>query len=207
MSASRARVLELAVLGALNEAPLHGYELRKHLNGELGAFRAFSYGSLYPCLRDLLRRGLVREVTGDPPSGRGRRSRIVYQLTPSGKAWLERLLAEPGPATLDDACFGVHFSLFCHTSSDVRLRILEGRRKRMQERLEWLRERVRTAAARGDDYGIELHRHGAESVEREMYWLDDLIVRERGRAGQAEMEGSATLQARPGAPPPADRSV
>ena len=44
-------VLELAILGLLLESPMHGYELRKRLTGLLGAFRAFSYGSLYPALR------------------------------------------------------------------------------------------------------------------------------------------------------------
>src|SRR5262249_16362028 len=53
MSSQRAGVLELAVLGLLHETPMHGYELRKRLNSVLGAFRAFGYGSLYPCLKDL----------------------------------------------------------------------------------------------------------------------------------------------------------
>ena len=44
-------MLELAVLGLLLESPMHGYELRKRLTGLPGAFRAFSYGSLYPALR------------------------------------------------------------------------------------------------------------------------------------------------------------
>src|SRR5215469_13743212 len=61
MSSQRASVLELAVLGLLHENPLHGYELRKRLNSVLGAFRAFSYGSLYPCLKELLRQGLIAE--------------------------------------------------------------------------------------------------------------------------------------------------
>ena len=30
----RSGVLELAVLGLLHESPLHGYELRKRLNGD-----------------------------------------------------------------------------------------------------------------------------------------------------------------------------
>ena len=48
MVTRRARLLELAVLGLLHEAPMHGYELRKRLNTVLGPFRALSYGSLYP---------------------------------------------------------------------------------------------------------------------------------------------------------------
>ncbi|HET6496032.1 MAG TPA: PadR family transcriptional regulator, partial [Thermoleophilia bacterium] len=63
--AKRSGVLELAVLGLLHESPMHGYELRKRLSSQLGAFRALSYGSLYPCLKELVRQGLIAEST-DP---------------------------------------------------------------------------------------------------------------------------------------------
>src|SRR5256886_15232574 len=54
-------MLEFAILGILHEAPMHGYELRKRLYDLLGTLRAFSYGSLYPTLRRLLRAGLIVE--------------------------------------------------------------------------------------------------------------------------------------------------
>ena len=66
MSSQRSGALELAVLGVLHETPLHGYELRKRLNSLLGAFRAFGYGSLYPCLKDLLAKGLIAEDAAGP---------------------------------------------------------------------------------------------------------------------------------------------
>ena len=34
--ARRGETLELAVLGLLHESPMHGYELRKQVNGVLG---------------------------------------------------------------------------------------------------------------------------------------------------------------------------
>ncbi len=58
----RSDVLELAVLGLLQESGLHGYELRKRLNALLGPFRALSYGTLYPCLKSLLASGWIREA-------------------------------------------------------------------------------------------------------------------------------------------------
>ena len=54
-------MLEMAILGLLLEAPVHGYELRKRLTGLLGAFRAFSYGSLYPALRRMQADGMIVE--------------------------------------------------------------------------------------------------------------------------------------------------
>ena len=69
-------MLELAILGLLLESPMHGYELRKRLTGLLGAFRAFSYGSLYPCLKRLGVAGMVRErddhLDPGPDAGQGR---------------------------------------------------------------------------------------------------------------------------------------
>ena len=58
----RGHVLELAVLGLLQESPMHGYELRKRVNAVLGMFRALSYGTLYPCLKSLLVRGWIAEA-------------------------------------------------------------------------------------------------------------------------------------------------
>jgi len=55
-------MLELAILGLLLDSPMHGYELRKRLTGLLGAFRAFSYGSLYPALRRMQADGLIAKT-------------------------------------------------------------------------------------------------------------------------------------------------
>src|SRR6266704_200263 len=146
MSASRSGTLELAVLGLLHETPLHGYELRKRLNSLLGTFRAWGYGSLYPCLKDLLAQGLI---------------------------------AEAGPAAWEDDGFGVHFAFFGQTRADIRLRILEGRRTRLEERLDGVRAAMSRTRERVDRYTLELHRHGLESVEREVRWLNELIASER----------------------------
>ena len=177
----RSAVLELAVLGLLHETPMHGYELRKRLNALLGAFRAFSYGSLYPCLKELLLRGLIAEEPADetPRALAGRRSKIVYRLTAEGKERLQDLLAEAGPATWEDDGFGVRFAFFGQTRADVRLRILEGRRSRLEERMEAVRAALARTRERLDSYTLELHKHGLESVEREVRWLNELIASER----------------------------
>lgn len=189
---SRSGVLELAVLGLLHETPMHGYELRKRLNALLGMFRAFSYGSLYPCLKQLLAEGLITEDDSDRPAepvaGRalsGRRSKIVYKLTADGKERLQELLAQAGPSAWEDEGFGVHFAFFGQTRADVRLRILEGRRSRLEERLESVHAALARTRERLDDYTLELHQHGLESVEREVRWLNELIGREREQGGTA----------------------
>ncbi len=177
--ARRGAALELAVLGLLHDSPMHGYELRKQLIALLGWGRVLSYGTLYPCLKTLVRQGLI--IADDDPEAaiRGRRNRIAYRLTAEGKEYFAHVMEESGPATWDDENFGVRFAFFARTDAPTRVRILEGRRSRLQERL----ENVRDASLRGrrgaDNYTRELQRHGLESVEREVEWLTELIDRER----------------------------
>jgi DNA-binding PadR family transcriptional regulator len=184
---NRSAVLELALLGLLHRAPMHGYELRKQLSSLLGTFRALSFGSLYPCLKDMLAEGLIAEEREEQDaSGKARRSRIVYRLTTEGKERLQDLLSEGGPAAWDDDGFGVHFAFFGQTRADVRLRILEGRRSRLEERTEAIRAAFTRTRERVDSYTMELHRHGLESVEREVRWLNELIASERQGAQQEQ---------------------
>lgn len=193
MSSQRTGVLELAVLGLLHETPMHGYELRKRLNSVLGALRAFGYGSLYPCLKDLTIRGLITEeaVPAAAKPLAGRRSKIVYRLTADGKEYLQDLLSQTGPASWEDDGFGVRFAFFGLTTADVRLRILEGRRSRLEERLEAFRAGLARTRERVDRYTLELQRHGLESVEREVRWLNELIASERqAGADSARRHGS-----------------
>ena len=193
MGRNRSAVLELAVLGVLHRTPMHGYELRKQITSVLGLFRALSYGSLYPCLHELLAAGLIAEEHDEagpdvPPRGAagrrpGRRALKVYRLTAEGKERLQDLLGEGGPAAWDDDGFGVHFAFFGQTRADVRLRILEGRRSRLEERMESIRAALTRTRERVDSYTLELHRHGLESVEREVRWLNELIASERQAGG------------------------
>jgi DNA-binding PadR family transcriptional regulator len=59
-------MLELAILGLLDENDLHGYELRKRLGDLLGLRLAISFGSLYPALGRLEKAGLVKAVSNRP---------------------------------------------------------------------------------------------------------------------------------------------
>jgi len=188
--AKRGAALELAVLGLLHDTPMHGYELRKQLNALLGWGRVLSYGTLYPCLKALGKAGFIVTDESSEPALRGRRTRIVYRLTAEGKEYFVQALEESGPATWDDESFGVRFAFFSRTDSPTRVRILEGRRSRLEERLENVRKAAQRGRERVDSYTLELQRHGLESVEREVRWLTELIDRER--AGGYETPASST---------------
>jgi DNA-binding PadR family transcriptional regulator len=178
--ARRGETLELAVLGLLHETPMHGYELRKQVNGVLGWNRLLSYGSLYPALKKMLKAGWIAEhVTAPEPGAISRRPRIVYELTPAGVDQFTRLMADVGPSAWEDDNFDVRFAFFSRTDMGVRLRILEGRRSRLQERLDRVQKQLQRTEAQMDRYAMELQRHGVESVEREVRWLSELINAER----------------------------
>jgi DNA-binding PadR family transcriptional regulator len=185
-------LLDFAVLGLLYEAPMHGYELRKQLGARLGGFRVFSYGSLYPALRRLVREGLIVE---EPETGDGaaatwsRRSRRrVYRITAEGKERFAEMLADAGPQTWEDDGFGIHLTFFSRTPADIRLRILEGRRRRVEERREGLRTALGRAGEQIDRYTHELHRLGLDASEREVRWLNELIAHEQAQQGDTTQD-------------------
>lgn len=178
-----AQVLDLAVLGLLAESPMHGYQLRERLRSTLGTLRAFSFGSLYPALRRLNEAGWIEadqpadDLDAVPLSSR--RSRVTYRISDSGRAHLAELLGDGGPDAWSDDGFGVHLAFFARTSADTRMRILEGRRRRVEERREGLRTAMTRAAERLDRYTAELHQLGLDASDREVRWLNELIDTER----------------------------
>lgn len=197
--ARRGDTIELAVLGLLHEGPMHGYELRKRLNLMLGWGRVLSYGSLYPALKKMLRANLITEVAAPatPATPVSRRPRITYEVTELGNEHFHRLMSEVGPTAWEDDNFDIRFAFFSSTDMEIRLRVLEGRRSRLQERLARVQGELERTQAEVNRYAAELQRHGVESVEREVRWLSDLIRAERG-------DGSATTSpASPPAAPPA----
>jgi DNA-binding PadR family transcriptional regulator len=181
---SRTEVLDHTVLGVLSDGPLHGYELRKRLTAILGPFRALSFGSLYPCLHRLTHRGLVEQVDmvdrADIATVTSKRARIVYALTAAGKEAFATWVADAGPEAWEDEAFAARMAFFSRTDAAVRLRILEGRRARMEERMRQLERSMQRTTERMDLYAERLQQHGVEGAAREVTWLEELIDMERG---------------------------
>ena len=181
--AKRTDVLDHTVLGVLSDGPLHGYELRKRLTAILGPFRALSFGSLYPCLHRLTDAGLIEQIDmvdrDDIAGVATRRARIVYALSPEGKEAFAAWVADTGLESWEDEAFAARLAFFSRTEAAVRLRILEGRRARLEERLSSLQASIDRTNQRMDEYAERLQRHGIEGAEREVGWLEELIATER----------------------------
>jgi DNA-binding PadR family transcriptional regulator len=197
-------VLELAVLGVLKEAELHGYELKKRLREVLGPLSSVSFGSLYPALARLERNGLVKAVdASDSTSGtrvptipmtgsfageaaafraarkvatRGPRGKKVYGITDLGESRLAELLAEPAD---DDRGFALQLAFCRWCEPEVRLELLHRRRDLLAARLREGRRSMTASVARSTDrYVRSLLEHDTETTERDIAWLDRLITEE-----------------------------
>lgn len=95
-------LLGFALLGLLHEQPKSGYDLRRvFATTAMGSF-SDSPGAIYPALKRLEARGLVR---GTVEGSNGHRQRRVFRNTPEGlaalKEWLNR------PVTRDDVVRGL----------------------------------------------------------------------------------------------------
>lgn len=182
-------MLELPVLGLLKERDMHGYELRKQLGAMLGPLWQVSWGSLYPTLRRLARRGAVEQVSDGEVAGRaskgalgsGRR-RTVYRITAAGDETFKRLLEETA-GSVDTEHFALKLAFFRYLRPEARLVLLERRRAYLQEKLAAFRQDLRAYRDRADSYALSLQDHEVQRAERDLAWIDELIVNERRPAG------------------------
>jgi DNA-binding PadR family transcriptional regulator len=126
----------------------------------------------------MLEAGLISQAEV-PKGGRSKRVRIVYSITEKGRAKFASLTESVSPQSWDDDNFEVHVAFFSPTSSRNRLRILEGRHRRLKEKAEILRADLERSAVGLDKYLIEWRRHSLETAEREIAWLEEMITSER----------------------------
>jgi|RhiMethySRZTD1v2_1073278.scaffolds.fasta_scaffold1368598_1 DNA-binding PadR family transcriptional regulator len=196
------RVIEMAVLGLLQDQDLHGYELRKRLTALVGLRGAISFGSLYPALGRLEASGAVKAVEANDAdraipmtgslsgeasafmarrragTGRGRagRARKVYGITEHGRELLVTLLEDPSS---DDKAFPLKVALCAALAPPRRLELFERRRASLTTQLAAARTGKRRSGERVDGYLRALREHDTQTIEHEIAWLDGLIAAER----------------------------
>jgi DNA-binding PadR family transcriptional regulator len=206
-------MLDLAILGLLEERDLHGYEIRRQLRDNLGLLANVSFGSIYPALTRLEKAGAVSatEAAGAPgvaatpgpqapPTGslsgelavlrarrraasHSRRGKKVYQITEKGRKLFAELLAEGG--SLDDArSFGLRLAFARHLAPQARLALLERRRAQLVQRL----DETRGARVELDVYARSVVQHTADGLAQDISWLDRLIAGERAASRSASAE-------------------
>ena len=184
-------MIELAILGALKERPMHGYELKKRLSGTLGHFWSLSFGSLYPALKRLEQAKAIEKAYAVKEKTR---NRYVYRITPAGEKLFARLLSEPGSRAdiTDSDRFNLRMAFFRYMEPETRLWLLERRRAYLQERLEEMKRSGWSSRDRETDkYRLGLTRHRIEITESDINWLTDLIEGERGLLARKNRSGKS----------------
>jgi DNA-binding PadR family transcriptional regulator len=205
-------MLDMAILGLLEERDLHGYEIRRLLREHLGLLANVSFGSIYPALTRLEKSGAVVATEGGgaghgvpaaspaPPTGslsgelavlrarrhspaRARRGKKVYRITDAGRELFAELLA--GGGTADDArSFGLRLAFARHLAPQSRLALLERRRAQLVQRL----GEAETPRTDLDVYARSVVQHTADGIARDISWLDALIASERAALATAGSE-------------------
>ena len=203
-------MLELPILGLLEEEPLHGYELKKRLDDTLGAVAGVSYGSLYPALARLEKAGAIEalepatitapipltgSIGGETAAARvrrrltpSRRRRKEYRITEQGRHVLRELLeADTAPGTDEDRAFALKLAFCRYLEPPARLELFERRRARLSQRLSRVRSALSThgAVRPADRYTQSLIEYGTEATRRDLEFVDQLIAAERHQASPA----------------------
>jgi DNA-binding PadR family transcriptional regulator len=185
-------MLELAVLGLLKEKTMHGYELKKNLDEQLGHFWRFSYGSLYPTLKRLAR---DRAVESEAPAGETSRRKNVYRITERGEQLFTDLLEAASPEVSDRDAFMLRLAFSRYMRPEVRRRLLERRRGYLQDRLTKMAGSLKRLRDKMDAYSLELMRYGVDEAEHDIRWLDGMLEAERNGTN-----GNGTLPPQPARP-------
>jgi DNA-binding PadR family transcriptional regulator len=201
-----AYMIDLAILGLLDEQDLHGYELKKQLAELIGSRSGMSFGSLYPALARLEKAGAVKAVealTNEatiPMTGalsgelaafrarigrpaRSRRTRKVYGITEPGRQRLRELLNDE---STDDRTFTVQVA-FCRALPPAeRLALFERRKAELNRRLTERTRRTRDTS-RIDAYRLSLREHDARTLSHDLVWIDELIDATRAELADADV--------------------
>jgi DNA-binding PadR family transcriptional regulator len=203
-------MIDLAILGLLDEQDLHGYQLKKQLAELVGSRSGISFGSLYPALARLEKAGAVKAVEANTTSepaipmtgalsgelaafrarigrpARSRRTKKVYGITEIGRQRLRELLVDE---STDDRTFAVQVA-FCRTlSAQQRVALFEQRKAELNRRLA---ERSRAGDSRSDAYRLSLREHDTRTITHDLTWIDELIDAARAELTD-EGEGSTHL--------------
>jgi DNA-binding PadR family transcriptional regulator len=207
-------MLDMAILGLLEERDLHGYEIRRQLRDNLGILANVSFGSIYPALTRLEKAGAVVAAEGGsheaaagagatpdaPPTGSLSGELAVLRArrhTPSRARRGKKVyrITEAGRllftqlltegGTVDDArSFSLRLAFARHLAPQARLALLERRRALLVQRL----AETDGSNVELDVYARSVVEHTADSVTQDIIWLDRLIAAERVTPDSAPAE-------------------
>lgn len=184
-----------AVLGALQQGPMSGYDVKCALETVVGHFWHESFGQIYPILRQLVAEGLATVDTERTP---GRPERHVYAVTPQGTAVLNRWLSEPvnqRQRPRHELLLKLFFG--AGVSPDVSLGLVAQHRAEVEALLGTYAEieaSLRHDSVVGNParpFWLATLRYGQLTAQATLGWCDETAELVRGLAGPTETGDSA----------------
>jgi DNA-binding PadR family transcriptional regulator len=169
--------LGYALLGLLYSQPSSGYDLRKLF--ALTPMRTFSDspGAIYPALRRLEERRLIR---GKVEDGAGLRRRKIYRLTADGVAELKKWLLRP--VTSEDVVRGLDELLLRFAFMDevversALIEFLRSLERELRSYLPTLRAYLKAAESKMPASGRLALECGIRGYETQLRWVRDALA-------------------------------
>jgi DNA-binding PadR family transcriptional regulator len=164
---------KLAILGALMEKPMHGYELRKYFEHAQGVFWMINYGSIYPSLKKLEEDGLVSGKLQATPPGRGK---IIYNITNKGKKTFLQLLEDrlKKEAFVRDE-FTLHLFFMDYLDKETIKNVMEKKASGNRAILGPIKKHEQDFKSDLPKYRYEAIRRGRMHLETEISWLNNTL--------------------------------
>jgi DNA-binding PadR family transcriptional regulator len=179
--------LAFALLGLIWQQPRSGYDLRKFFSSTPMISFSDSPGAIYPALRRLEKRGLVR---GNTAEGSGLRRRTVFELTARGRAEFRRWQTQP--VTRDDVVRNMDALMLRFAFMDqfakkgVALQFLKAFHKELAAYIPSLREYLKSNRENMPQSGRLALESGIQAYEAQLRWTKTAIR----SYGQGKGEGS-----------------
>jgi DNA-binding PadR family transcriptional regulator len=153
------------LLGLLEPAPRHGYELKREFDESFAPSRPLDFGQVYATLSRLERSGKVRRVGEESGSGPARK---YYAITPGGRSALEKWLFIPQPSHpfLQSELF-VKVLVAVKSGRDAQ-HLLDAQRARHLEEMQSLTE-AKEGAALGETVLLD---YALFHLEADLRWID-----------------------------------
>ena len=192
--------VKYGLLAVLDRRSMHGYDLRRELEDELGPDWAINYGQIYSTLERLVRDGLV--VQSETVTSAEAPDRKLYTVTPAGRSDLKQWFLTPvrGVTSGRDELYA---KVILGLSSDIDVeQIIQAQRKEELRRiggLTKLKDTLDPDLELPAMLEIDLAILKTESV---MKWLDMAEARIR----RAAASGGTAVRRGPGGPGDGGRS-
>lgn len=159
-----------ALLGFMETAPRHGYDLKRSYDELFAEMRPLRFGQIYATLSRLERDGLVELAGTTAGQGPDRKS---YAITSDGVTDLERWYDEPEPAQspINSTLF-LKVTLALLSGRDA-AQIIDTQREQHTDRMRQLTK----AKSRADEHERALLDYALFHLEADLRWMDHTVQR------------------------------